>query len=43
MMSAATAVAPAEKRMKKISVYRWNPELAGDKPRMQTYEVDLDR
>jgi len=41
LMSAA--VAPAqEKRIKKIDVYRWNPELPGDKPRMQTYEVDLD-
>jgi len=40
----ATAAAPAvaEKRLKKIQVYRWNPEVAGDKPRMQTYEVDLN-
>jgi len=44
MMSSAAAAAPAqkEKRIKKIDVYRWNPELPGDKPRMQTYEVDLD-
>jgi len=45
-MSAVAAAEPAkpvvEKRMKKISVYRWNPELPGDKPRMQTYEVDLN-
>jgi len=42
MMSAAAAPAQKEKRMKKIDVYRWNPEIPGDKPRMQTYEVDLD-
>ncbi len=29
--------------MKKIAVYRWNPETPGDKPTLQTFEVDLNR
>eukprot|EP00043_Microstomoeca_roanoka_P029526 m.22162 g.22162 ORF g.22162 m.22162 type:complete len:263 (+) comp9260_c0_seq1:44-832(+) len=29
-------------RMKKFSIYRWNPEKAGDKPHYQTYEIDLN-
>jgi len=43
--STAAAAAPEpeqEKRLKKFSVYRWDPEKAGDKPHMQTYEVDLN-
>ncbi|RXG57787.1 Succinate dehydrogenase [ubiquinone] iron-sulfur subunit, mitochondrial [Armadillidium vulgare] len=32
----------AEKRVKKFSVYRWDPEKQGDKPRMQEYDVDLN-
>ncbi|KAF2369055.1 Succinate dehydrogenase/fumarate reductase iron-sulfur protein [Trinorchestia longiramus] len=42
MSASAAAEAVPEKRMKKISVYRWDPEVPGDKPRMQTYEVDLN-
>ncbi|XP_055328671.1 succinate dehydrogenase [ubiquinone] iron-sulfur subunit, mitochondrial-like [Paramacrobiotus metropolitanus] len=30
-----------EPRMKKFSVYRWDPDQPGSKPRMQTYDVDL--
>merc|ERR1711936_1506484 len=30
-------------RMKKFAIYRWNPEKAGDKPRMQEYDVDLNK
>ncbi|XP_013865811.1 succinate dehydrogenase [ubiquinone] iron-sulfur subunit, mitochondrial isoform X4 [Austrofundulus limnaeus] len=38
-----TAVAAApEPRIKKFQVYRWDPDTPGDKPRMQTYEVDLN-
>ncbi|KAK4023686.1 hypothetical protein OUZ56_009085 [Daphnia magna] len=33
------AVAP---RIKKFAVYRWNPDISGDKPHLQTYEVDLN-
>jgi len=31
-----------EKPMKSFSIYRWDPEKPGDKPRMQSYEVDLN-
>lgn len=37
----AAALAP-EPRIKKFQVYRWDPDTAGDKPRMQTYEIDLN-
>jgi len=30
-------------RSKKFAVYRWNPEVPGEKPRIETFEVDLDR
>merc|ERR1712083_1061981 len=48
---AAQAAAAQEKgawglrseRMKKFSIYRWNPEKPGDKPRMQDYDVDLNK
>ncbi|XP_046850110.1 succinate dehydrogenase [ubiquinone] iron-sulfur subunit, mitochondrial-like [Xenia sp. Carnegie-2017] len=40
--TSASTLASSEKRMKTFSVYRWNPEKDGDKPRMQDYEVDLD-
>lgn len=36
-----TQSAPS-KRIKQFSIYRWNPDVPGDKPRMQTYDVDLD-
>jgi len=29
-------------RIKKLKVYRWNPDAAGDKPRTQEYEVNMD-
>uniref|UniRef100_A0A8C5TDS5 Succinate dehydrogenase [ubiquinone] iron-sulfur subunit, mitochondrial n=1 Tax=Malurus cyaneus samueli TaxID=2593467 RepID=A0A8C5TDS5_9PASS len=35
--------AAAAPRMKKFAIYRWDPDKAGDKPRMQTYEVDLNK
>ncbi|XP_060930786.1 succinate dehydrogenase [ubiquinone] iron-sulfur subunit, mitochondrial-like [Limanda limanda] len=42
--SVQTAAAPVtEPRIKKFQIYRWDPDSAGDKPRMQTYEIDLDR
>ncbi|AWP09291.1 Succinate dehydrogenase isoform 2 [Scophthalmus maximus] len=38
-----TAAAPAtEPRIKKFQIYRWDPDTSGDKPRMQTYEIDLN-
>merc|ERR1712026_151815 len=40
----AAAAAASEKpaRSKKFTIYRWNPEKPGDKPRMQEYDVDLN-
>ncbi|XP_028394213.1 succinate dehydrogenase [ubiquinone] iron-sulfur subunit, mitochondrial-like [Dendronephthya gigantea] len=40
--AAASTAASTAKRTKTFSIYRWDPEKAGDKPRMQDYEVDLD-
>lgn len=37
----SAALAP-EPRIKKFQIYRWDPDTAGDKPRMQTYEIDLN-
>ncbi|XP_020337797.1 succinate dehydrogenase [ubiquinone] iron-sulfur subunit, mitochondrial isoform X3 [Oncorhynchus kisutch] len=37
--AAATAPQP---RVKKFQVYRWDPDTVGDKPRMQTFEIDLN-
>ncbi|KAK1157260.1 succinate dehydrogenase [ubiquinone] iron-sulfur subunit, mitochondrial [Acipenser oxyrinchus oxyrinchus] len=28
--------------IKKFAIYRWDPDKAGDKPRMETYEVNLN-
>merc|ERR1711914_33994 len=41
----AAAAAASEKpaRSKKFTIYRWNPEKPGDKPRMQEYDVDLNK
>ncbi|XP_076003510.1 succinate dehydrogenase [ubiquinone] iron-sulfur subunit, mitochondrial [Genypterus blacodes] len=40
---AQTAAAPAvQPRIKKFQIYRWDPDTPGDKPRMQTYEIDLN-
>jgi len=43
--AAAQAAESQEKpaRMKKFSIYRWNPEKPGDKPRMQEYDLDLNK
>ncbi|XP_070561459.1 succinate dehydrogenase [ubiquinone] iron-sulfur subunit, mitochondrial-like [Ptychodera flava] len=38
--AAAAATAP---RIKKFKIYRWDPDRPGDKPRMQVYEVDLNK
>uniref|UniRef100_A0A673KX07 Succinate dehydrogenase [ubiquinone] iron-sulfur subunit, mitochondrial n=1 Tax=Sinocyclocheilus rhinocerous TaxID=307959 RepID=A0A673KX07_9TELE len=40
---AQTAAAPApEPKIKRFQIYRWDPDTPGDKPRMQTYEIDLN-
>ncbi|XP_020901238.2 succinate dehydrogenase [ubiquinone] iron-sulfur subunit, mitochondrial [Exaiptasia diaphana] len=38
----STSAAVEEPRYKTFSVYRWNPDKPGDKPRMQEYKVDLN-
>lgn len=42
--AAAAAAIPAQKSklMKKVDVYRWNPDEAEKKPYVQTYEIDLN-
>uniref|UniRef100_A0A803JK12 Succinate dehydrogenase [ubiquinone] iron-sulfur subunit, mitochondrial n=1 Tax=Xenopus tropicalis TaxID=8364 RepID=A0A803JK12_XENTR len=40
--AAAAPASQAEARIKKFAIYRWDPDKPGDKPRMQTYEVDLN-
>ncbi|CAG5135593.1 unnamed protein product [Candidula unifasciata] len=43
--TAQTAAAPATQKqtnLKKFEIYRWNPEKPGDKPKIQTYSVDLN-
>ncbi|XP_074653849.1 succinate dehydrogenase [ubiquinone] iron-sulfur subunit, mitochondrial-like [Tubulanus polymorphus] len=39
---AATAAAAVAPRMKKFQIYRYNPEKPGDKPHVQTFEIDLN-
>ncbi|XP_021484455.1 succinate dehydrogenase [ubiquinone] iron-sulfur subunit, mitochondrial [Meriones unguiculatus] len=39
----AQTAAAAAPRIKKFAIYRWDPNKTGDKPRMQTYEVDLNK
>lgn len=38
----AAPAAAASPKLKKFTIYRWNPDKPGDKPRMQTYEIDLN-
>ncbi|XP_063173621.1 succinate dehydrogenase [ubiquinone] iron-sulfur subunit, mitochondrial isoform X1 [Candoia aspera] len=43
---AGAAAAPATEtssRLKRFAIYRWSPDNPGEKPRMQTYEIDLNR
>ncbi|KAM6434978.1 succinate dehydrogenase [ubiquinone] iron-sulfur subunit, mitochondrial [Liasis olivaceus] len=43
---AGVAAAPATEasaRVKRFAVYRWSPDNPGEKPRMQTYEIDLNK
>ncbi|KAG7283295.1 hypothetical protein CRUP_005037 [Coryphaenoides rupestris] len=36
------AALATEPRIKKFQVYRWDPDTPGDKPRMQSYDIDLN-
>ncbi|MCI4389878.1 hypothetical protein PGIGA_G00116290 [Pangasianodon gigas] len=38
----AQTAAAAQPRIKKFQIYRWDPDKPGDKPRMQTYDIDLN-
>ncbi|XP_042100701.1 succinate dehydrogenase [ubiquinone] iron-sulfur subunit, mitochondrial isoform X1 [Ovis aries] len=38
----AQTAAAAAPRIKKFAIYRWDPDKTGDKPHMQTYEIDLN-
>lgn len=38
----ATEAAPAQ-RLKKFQIYRWNPDTPEVEPKMQSYEVDLNK
>lgn len=40
--TAAAAAPHVSPRMKKFQIYRWDPDKVGDKPRVETYEVDLN-
>eukprot|EP00745_Piridium_sociabile_P038774 TRINITY_DN71164_c0_g1_i2.p1 TRINITY_DN71164_c0_g1~~TRINITY_DN71164_c0_g1_i2.p1 ORF type:complete len:295 (-),score=78.33 TRINITY_DN71164_c0_g1_i2:386-1237(-) len=40
--TAAAAAPQASPKMKKFEIYRWDPDRQGDKPRVQTYEIDLN-
>ncbi|KAH7034891.1 alpha-helical ferredoxin [Microdochium trichocladiopsis] len=35
--------ASADSRLKKFQIYRWNPENPTEKPKMQTYTLDLNK
>jgi succinate dehydrogenase (ubiquinone) iron-sulfur subunit len=35
--------ASEQQRLKKFSIYRWNPDTPTEKPHMQTYSIDLNK
>jgi len=37
-----TTSKPPAPRMKQFAIYRWDPDKKGDKPHLQTYDVDLN-
>uniref|UniRef100_A0A6P8RZR0 Succinate dehydrogenase [ubiquinone] iron-sulfur subunit, mitochondrial n=1 Tax=Geotrypetes seraphini TaxID=260995 RepID=A0A6P8RZR0_GEOSA len=41
--AAAAPASQSNPRVKTFAVYRWDPDKAGDKPRMQTYDIDLNK
>jgi len=40
--TATAASIASQRRVKQFAIYRWNPDKPGDKPHMQTYDVDLN-
>lgn len=41
--NAGAAPAASDARMKTFQIYRWNPDKPTEKPRMQTYMLDLNK
>lgn len=41
--NASQAPAADKPRMKTFQIYRWNPDSPTEKPRMQTYTLDLNK
>lgn len=41
--AASAPVAEQSPRMKKFNIYRWDPEVQGQKPYVKTYEIDLNK
>lgn len=40
---ASGSPASEKSRMKSFQIYRWNPDTPTEKPRMQTYTLDLNK
>ncbi|KAG2459355.1 SDHB dehydrogenase, partial [Polypterus senegalus] len=40
--SSAASASKENARIKTFAIYRWDPDKPGDKPRIETYEVDLN-
>lgn len=43
MASVSEAPAEPQPKLKSFQVYRWNPDSPSEKPRMQTYTLDLNK
>jgi succinate dehydrogenase (ubiquinone) iron-sulfur subunit len=43
MASVSEAPAEQQPKMKSFQIYRWNPDQPSEKPKMQTYTLDLNK
>lgn len=43
MASVSEAPSAPESKLKSFQIYRWNPDQPTEKPRMQTYSLDLNK
>lgn len=43
LASVASETPQEAPRMKTFHIYRWNPDKPSEKPRMQKYELDLNK
>lgn len=41
--NASESPATSDTRLKSFQIYRWNPDTPSEKPRMQTYTLDLNK